>query len=255
MQTLPCAAVLLSLSIASSARAQVEDSGADADGARRRRSLPGEDWAGSLGLGTNFPLDVGARFSARSPGGLRGTFSMGYLPRAYVRTINSVVVKVGGYDQATAELVQAALQSSMVLRSHFGWSPFQTFGPYAEVGYGFVSLGGSATTGEVLAQIIDRPLPPSAVATVPETFTVDAVLHQVDVEIGWDIPMSRQLELRAGIGAAITIAADSSINPQYETLPTFPLEPFTNFAEAYLERLFTTYAHVPVASASLGYRF
>jgi len=233
---------------------QVEDAGS-ATKTKRRRELPGEDWSGSVGVGTNFPLDIAARFLARSPRGLRGSFSMGYLPQAYVRAINGVVVGAGGYDQATAEVVRAALEQSIVLRSHFGWSPFRTWGPYAEAGYGFLSLGGSATTGEVLAQLTNQPFPPAAASAMPTNFAVDAVLHQIDLEVGWDFPLSEALELRAGLGVAFTVAADADIEPEYETLPTFPVEPFTRYAEEYLEYLFKNYGHLPVASMSLGYRF
>ena len=184
MQTLcRVAPVLALLVLTQNALGQVRDEGSDAAARERRRALPGEDWSGSIGIGTNFPLDVGARFLARSPKGLRGSFSMGYLPQAYVGAINDVVIGFGGYDRPTAEVIQAALQSSIVLRSHFGWSPFKEWGPYAEVGYGFLSLGGSATTGEVLAQLVNQPLPPAAATAMPATFAVDAVLHQLDLEM------------------------------------------------------------------------
>ncbi len=256
MQLLTRTTLLLALlALAPVARGQVKDSGDDAAEGKSRRRPPGDDWSGSLGVGTNFPIDVGARFLARSPKGLRGSFSMGYMPQSYVRAINGVVISAGGYDRATGDIIEAALQSSVVLRAHFGWSPFREWGPYAEVGYGFLSLGGSATGGAGLAELINQPLPPAAVTAMPTTFAVDAVLHQVDLEVGWDFPLSRHLELRGALGAALTVAADTSIEPEYETLPTFPVEPFTRYAEDYLEYIFKNYGHVPVASVSLGYRF
>jgi hypothetical protein len=249
-------APLTALLVTRAVRAQVTDEGTKPTptpgSSREPKTQP---WSGSLGLGTDFPLDLRARVLARSPAGLRGSVSVGYMPQAYVSVINDVVVQAGGYDQSVAALISASLESSLLVRSHVGWSPLRDWGPYAEVGYGYFALGGSATTGDVIAQIIDRPLPPAEAAAVPASFTVDAALHQLDIEVGWDFPVSKRLEFNAAIGAALTFAANAEIEPESPVAPVVPVEPFVELGETYLERTFTTYAHTPVASMSLGYRF
>ena len=64
MQALIRVAPLLAvLALSPLARGQVSDTGTGDGKSKSGRKLPGEDWSGSLGVGTNFPLDLGARFT------------------------------------------------------------------------------------------------------------------------------------------------------------------------------------------------
>jgi hypothetical protein len=212
---------------------------------------PAPTWHLAAGIGTDFPISVGARAHVEAPFRLRLSTSIGILPGPYVSTINAFVVGVGGYDDATADLITSALSSSLIWRTHLGYRPFQNHGLYGEIGYGLVTLGGSATGSELLAGVTGATLPPSD-RTSPRTFDVASTLHMLDIEVGWDFPVSDHFQLRAAIGAALTVASSTTVDSG-STGRGGVAAAFESAAAGYLDDTYTAYVFTPVLSVSGSY--
>lgn len=213
------------------------------------------DYHLSLEAGTDFPLAVVARLTAELPRRIRLGTAVGSLPGPYVDAINGVVVSLDGYPQETADLVRAALQSSLVWRLQAGWRPFASRGFYADLGYCLVTLGGGATGDQIIAAATGQSLSSS---TRGREYDMQSTLHVFTVEIGWQWLLWRdRLSLRAAVGGAFTVGASTAIAPQFSTtgLQERAVQTFTDFGERYLDEIYTAYVHTPVLTVTAGYRF
>jgi hypothetical protein len=198
---------------------------------------------------TSVPLDLGVRLTAEvTPARLRLSTGAGFLPGAYVDGINALVQAAGGYGDATAELVRSSLQSSFVWRSHVGLRPLGDF--YVEAGYGLVSLGGGASTAELLSALAGRSFPG---ASRTSTFTARSTLHLLDAEAGWEGELAEDLRLRAALGAVFTFAASTHVEPDFEPrlLARPAVAAFARRAEIELDRTYERYVHMPVVTIAL----
>lgn len=210
----------------------------------------GRAWGLVLGAGTDLPLAVNGHAALEGPLRTRLTTSLGVLPGAYVDALNRAVVESGGYDEDTGRAVKAALERSLVWRTHVGLRPWR--GLYVEGGYGLVTLGGSATGSEVLEIVTGEPLPDVEGGNRP--FTVDATVHMVDVEVGYAFRLPGRLQLRLAVGGAFTFASHVEIEADYPPAAPALVERFERLAEDELREDLRRYGHVPVVSVSLGYR-
>jgi hypothetical protein len=133
---------------------------------------------------TDFPLQAGVRVGGEGPFRIRASASIGALPGGYVSIINSLVVAVGGYDKKTADLVEGALNDSLVCRFHAGWRPFEDYGFYADAGYTLATLGGGVGSDMLYAVLVTQGgLPPGV--NVSQSYGVESTLHMLDMEVGW----------------------------------------------------------------------
>jgi len=209
-----------------------------------------------LEVGTDFPVALGARVSAEFPLRLRVGSSLGALVGPYVDSINGVVVALGGYPQSTADLISDALQNSLVWRLQVGWRPFASLGFYVDLGYGLATLGGGATGDQILAAALGQSAPANSGG---RDYDIVSTIHLVMVEIGWQWSLWHdRISLRAAVGGAFTVAASTTITPQFSTTSALEgrlVEAFTTFGEDYLDDTYTTYVHTPVISVAAGYRF
>lgn len=211
-----------------------------------------------LQLQTDFPVAVGARISAELPYRLQLSTGLGTLPGPYVDVINAVVVAVGGYDDATADVIRSALASSLVWRTHVGWRPLKKRGWYFEGGYGLVTLGGGVTGQEVLVLLTGVDAPSGGPGMTLLDYDVRSTLHMVDVETGWRwLFWEDRIVLRAALGFAGTVGAKTTLEPKDATRLTdsAALQTLAREGEAYLDDIYTRYVFTPVVSVGVGYRF
>ena len=82
------------------------------------------DWHLQIDALTDFPVDVGGKIALETPYRIQVTTTFGFLPSGYVDALNGILVAAGAYNQTTADLIAAAMQSSMVWRLHLGWRPW-----------------------------------------------------------------------------------------------------------------------------------
>jgi len=211
-------------------------------------------WQLSVEANTDFPLNVGGRLAAELPGRLRLSTSLGYLPPPYLRAINSIAVDLGAYDEREGELIEQTLERGLVWRTHLGWRPVASAGFYVDAGYGLMALTGDASPEEVLVALTGID-PPDEEGALDRRYEVRSTLHMVDVELGWRWLVGERFTGRLGIGAALTFAASTTVEPQFN--PTQPALTgiFTGLAERYLDDTYEKYVHFPTVSLSLGYAF
>lgn len=236
--------------LASSSRASAADP-AEAPAAPAARA---DAWRLQASAATDVPLDLGARLAVEAPFRMRLSTTLGYLPSFYSQTMNALLVKEGAYGQSTADLIEAALHSSLVWRTHAGVRPFPKLGLYLDVGYGLVALGGSATGGQLISDITGLALPPAPPGQ-PLQFDVRSTLHMVDVEVGYEVSAWDHLHLRLALGGAFTFAASTTVTPKNAVVDTVVLDAFCAQTAGYLNGTYTRYVHTPVVSASAGYAF
>ena len=201
---------------------------------------------------TDAPLQIGARATLEMPGRLQISSSLGVVPGMYVDLFNGVAVEVGAYNQATANLIGAALQAGMVWRTHIGWRPFSEWGLYVQVGYGIVALGGGLGNEADVKSAGGADGGSSSLE-----YRIGATLHMFDAEIGyrWSL-FSDRVSLLAAIGFAGTVAADASVEPTFNAgILSGIVAAINRGAEAYLEDVLTSYVFTPVVSLAVGYRF
>lgn len=210
------------------------------------------NWDVELEALTDVPIQSGVHAIVETPGRFRLSTTLGWLPGAYVRLINAVVVAAGGYDESTAELVEHSLQNSLVWRIHAGWRPFESLGLYFEVGYGIAALGGGINSEDILT-LATGISPPSTEPTRTRTYDISSTLHMIDAEIGWGFSLWRGLTLRVALGFAGTMAASTSVEPAFPVIIPQVVDGFTKPTEDYLNNIYTSYVFAPTLSVGLGW--
>ncbi len=198
---------------------------------------------------TDFPLYVGAQVWVELPHRIRISTSFGELPTLYLDTINSVAVKVGAYNNATAAFVSEALDHAFTWRLHLGWRPFKKRGAYFEVGYGLLSLHNSVGVLALmqLATGLTAPVEPG----IGFEYHIDTLVQTVGVEVGWMWNPWRDLTVRVALGFAGTISAHVDIQPNFLASQQ---RIFTRLAGDYMEQLIEDHLFIPTIGLALGWR-
>lgn len=201
---------------------------------------------------TDIPMSVGLRSRYELPFGLRLSLGAGVVPKLYVDGINAVVRGLGAYDEATAQLIANSLESSLMISPALGYRPFPTLGLYTEAGYRFVALGGSATAAELIAGLTENPVPETP-AEGSRAFSAASTLHMASIEVGYEWQLAPQWLLRAALGGAFTLSAQTSIEPEFEPRAPLAVRGFADEGERYLEQTQERYIHTPYIGVSAGY--
>lgn len=211
-----------------------------------------EAWHLTAEVLTDVPVQVGARATVEGPHRLRAGTSLGVMPESYVSTINETALAYDLYPQATATLIEAVLQDSLIWRTHAGWRPFAKRGLYFELGYGLARVSGNSVGQEVVATAAGLDAPRDAGRAL--RFEASASLHMLDVEIGWVWALPANLQLRTAIGGAFTLASSATINREFDTVFTPAWDAFEGAGERYLVDMFDTYAHTATLTVAIGYQ-
>jgi len=192
-----------------------------------------------LGVNTAFPLTVGGSVHLEGPGRLYLRSELGVMPRAYLNTLNDLLVEFDAYDRDTAELIADSLQSALVWRNHLGWRPFPRAGFTFSGGYTLVTLGGRTTAATAVAAATGFTLPAGADFDVD----VDATVHQVGGELGWHWRLGRNFSIEAALGGFYTLDAANQLEPQTSQAVGVLLTPFVEQGEAYLDDVMERHLH------------
>ena len=206
---------------------------------------------------TEVPIHMGVRIAVEGPYRIRLDSSLGYFPGFYIDGLNEILKIFPLYNDQVADLVKAALESSLIWRTHIGWRPFSGAGFYFSAGYGMVSLGGGAGAEELLVAVSKEP-PPEG--TLPERrgYDVASTLHMIDAEVGWELLIVERFTLRAAVGGAFTLGAATDISPRFtpKRATKAAIEEFTGQTATFLDDdIYKRFVHTPVVSLSVGYRF
>ncbi|WP_428268203.1 hypothetical protein [Haliangium sp.] len=219
--------------------------------AAQAQPAPAAPWRLAPEIGTAVPIDLAMGATIESPYGLRLGASIGYMPGPYVGLVNEVATGFDFYDQATADLIGDVLQSSLVVLVRAGWRPW--LGLTIDAGYCLTTLGGSASSEEVLQTFTDTP-PPGGASDVP--YDVSSTLHLLRLDVGWTFNFG-QMYVRSSVGAAVTLHASTTVDPGVTGMPARDRarRGFGRGVAAYLDDTYTSYVHTPVVSLAVGYRF
>ena len=215
-------------------------------------TLPAQatEWSGQVHAVTDIPFLVGARGQVEGPARLRLNTTLGWMPRPYVNLLNDVVVAFGGYDDLTAELIEAALQNSLVWRTHVGWRPLEA-GWFVEAGYGLATLGGGIGAAEVVEAATGQDLGDD---TTGFGFDLRTTSHMVDVVSGYEHTW-RRLVIRADLGGSFTVGARSTVERQFPAPRRGELADMVeDGAEQYLDDTLKRWAHSPTLGLAVGIR-
>lgn len=212
-------------------------------------------WHLETAVGTDFPLDLGARIQVETPARIRLAVGVGFMPRAYQQATNAAIVAFGGYDESTAQIVEETLQSSLVITTALGVRPVPRAGFVVDVGYRLAALGGQATPEDLWVQASGAPIPTGPGLETGRAWTATSLLHMVHLRVGYEWSPVPHLFLRADLGGSFTVGAATRLRPTFEPRAPGLWEPFQVEAGAWLDDVHLTYAHTPSVGLTLGYRW
>lgn len=193
------------------------------------------------------PLAVGGDFDL---GPLHTGARVGWMPEGYADTISAVIVALGGWDDATAELIDDVLGPSLVIDVDLG-AGLTNGRFYGAAGLMVVSLGAGATSGDRLTAASGIEVDP-----VGGRFGFDGELKartthiSVKALVGTRVPLPASLVLRLEVGGLHTVAATSKLLQDGQELPLA-----SDAFDDYLRDVYTTYVWSPTLGARIGWAF
>lgn len=209
-------------------------------------------WRLTSYLSTSVPTEVALRATVETPYRFRLTTSVGLLPEPYLALSNAILVGAEAYNQATADLIEAALGYGLVWKLRAGWRPFAKLGLYVELGYMLATLGGGASGQEIIAGASGQPPPASGGG---RQYDLAATTHLIDLEIGWRFDLFKQrLWLLVAVGYSGVLGATATVTPDFASSSPRLTAAFANASAAYLVDVLTTYVHTPTVTVAIGYR-
>jgi hypothetical protein len=214
-------------------------------------------------IGTEVPLAIDIGVRAELPKGLRVRLGAGYLPAGYVRLANALVTAAWPtyYDEETANLVESALRSSLLLRARVDWRPSERRGFVFGAGVSLASLGGDATTAEVMEGLTGVSARDGE-AEEQQDITIDTRTVFLDVGIGWEFAPFKEasplhpLRIRPTLGWAFSVWSRSDLEPAWAVPPEDQqrIDRLEAASEVYLDDVMTTYVHPPLFGVQVGWQ-
>jgi hypothetical protein len=211
-----------------------------------------------LGAATEFPIMVlGATTLLEVPYGIQIRADVGWLGSPYSNAINSFLDAIGAYGSGqtatyTSELIQAAVQNSLVVRAGAGWRPFARHGFEIFAGYTLVALGGSLSGQEAITAVTGKQF---AANEQRLDVTIQSTLHNFNAGFGWRWLFLRDhLVLRLSGEYLQTLASSTSLTLSGAS-GSRDLPNISAALNNYLNGIYLTYVKTPVVSLGLAYRF
>lgn len=211
-----------------------------------------------LGGGTEFPLYAGGLITAELPHRFLLQLGAGVMPRAYAEAIDSVLSASGAYDAVVSQVIRSSLGNSLVVRASLGGRPFAAHGFEILGGYTLVTMGGSATTSDIInAVLLESGSTFQVPAGLGGEVPVSATLHNFHASIGWRwLLADDRLVIRASLSYIQTLGSQISVKVPAEAALLAPYEGVINSeVNAFLGPYFTRYAKAPTLGLSAAVRF
>lgn len=215
-----------------------------------------------LGPATQVPLFVGGELRVEGPFGVFLDGGVGVMPAPYFALINGVVVAVGGYNDATADLLADALNNSLVVQVGGGWRPFAGAGFEVFAGYTFAGATGALPAVATMAAVVGAELPSEARELEVPLFTT---LHAIHAGVAWRFMLWRGLYVRPSLAYVQVLGSASGLDVDNADLDGIParaqarvdtaLRALSADLDAYLNDTYTTWVKSPVVGVSVGFRF
>lgn len=205
-----------------------------------------------VAIGTAAPLYIGGEGSLGIGSHFTTHVTLGWMPPAYVDLVNDVSVSQRWYDRATANLIDDALQSSLLLGGQLGWKPFRTHGLEVRAGYMVGFLDGSSTSADVVGAVTGGSIPPQASRHVQ----IESQLHLLEVGAGWGWRIARHAHVTASVSLIecfrATTNSEIATASHSETGASDNLESRLN---TYLDNIYLNHISAPLVRLMIGSRF
>jgi hypothetical protein len=217
-------------------------------------------------VGTKAPLSIGGKARIELPGRVQLGAGVGYLPGGYVDVINGTAMLFNAYEQSTADLIKAAIQSSAVIDADVAWRPKASSGFNFGLGYSLVALGGDATTAELITGVTgieapdssgdaNGPLGDRGGSVDDQSYDITATVHLVRPEVGWQIGLGERWMVDVGFGGAFTVGSRVTVAAQNESAVPALQDAFETGTADWLEDTLEQYVHSPTISVGFGAKF
>lgn len=218
--------------------------------------LPGP-WHLDIEANTDFPLDIGARAQLELPYRFVVSTSLGVMPTPYAQAIDATLVGFDVFPQVVGNLINVALDGSLVWRTHVGWRPFPRWGFDIQAGYGLVALGGSAGAAQLLTAV--GRAPPNDPDINGRPIHIASMLNMLDIEVGWTFLIAQWVPVRVALGFAGTLGASSSlyfVGPDGNAIQprAAATQGFINQTTQWLDGEYQSYVFLGVISVAAGFR-
>lgn len=231
--------------------AAAEGSALDTRAGEAAAPPPAAPVALDIGVGTVFPLYIGAQAVLEVPWRFSAQLEVGWMPTPYVDAIDGALSLFGVYPDEVSQLIREALDSSLVLRPSLGWRPFPALGLELAAGYTFLTLGGGLGPREVIESISGRNLPDETRNEIP----LHSTLHNLHLRAAWRFLLAERWVLRASLEFMHCLASSSGIDYEARRPAGERVVQEVNAAiDAYLNAYYTEYVNVPLLGLSLAYR-
>lgn len=203
-----------------------------------------------LGAGTAVPLAVDVESTFHATGRIQLDAAAGWMPPPYVDLINAAVVALGGYDDTTAALIEAALDHSLIVRAGAGVRPF-SFPLSLHAGYTLAALGGGLAAADAIAAKTGHDVR----ADAGDRLRMHATLHLWQVGAAWRFTLRDDLVLRVSLEYTQPFASTSVLDVTPRTAQGRDRIAQANAAlDRYMDGIFASYVKAPVIGISLRWR-
>jgi hypothetical protein len=210
-------------------------------------------------LKTDVPLSTSLGVGVELPHRVRASLGVGLMPGPYLDIIQGMAVGFGWYDQVTADLIDAALQGSLLIHPEVGWRPLPKAGFHFDGGYSVAALGGAVTGSEALEALTGTELKDRDGQDAVVELTAGATDHMLTVRLGWEFVIAKRLVIDPSLGGAFTVGAGANIETDLGSSrfggAVDNLSSFSSAGEAELVKLLKQYVHTPFVGVSVAYRF
>ncbi|HJK98944.1 MAG TPA: hypothetical protein RMF84_17110 [Polyangiaceae bacterium LLY-WYZ-14_1] len=200
-------------------------------------------------VGTDFPIGLTAGVGLELPKRLLLRAQAGWMPPAYLEVINDVSTGFDWYSDATAALIEAAVDDAFILRLSVGWRPFENEGFELTGGYTLLLGGGGVTSTEAIEAATGQSV---NLRRDESNVPVDATLHAIHAAFSWRwLFLEDHLVFRVGLGFVYTLDARVQMKAEDGARGGRAVER----SETYVEDTLETYGFTPELQLGLGYRF
>lgn len=249
-------------------------------------AVAADPWAGwltnfhfDLGAGTAFPAAVVADLHVEGPLGIFIEGEAGWMPPSYFAAINTFVVGVGGYDDATAALLNEAFASSLVLRAGGGIRPLPLLGLEVFGGYTFARGSGAVDSADALAALAGISAPVLTGIELP----IETQLHAFHVGLRYRFVVFEHVSIALDVAYLQAVAGDSRVVDEaieststgqtggdggggggdggsgssalWAATRSHAIEELSDVLDAYLDETYQSYVKTPVVGIVVAYHF
>jgi hypothetical protein len=217
--------------------------------------LDKDRWHLHLAAGTDFPIDIGGKFTVETPFRLRLHVGLGGMPRAFQDLAHSVAIAAGAYDEEIADAVGTTLKSAFVFHTGIGLRPAKRKGFVFDVGYRMLRFGSRNRPEDIVAALPGVTIPEAWQDVAASEVRMTSHLHTVAVRMGWEWITAKHLLIRLDVGGSFTVASNHQLSVPRDVEVPVNADRNVQIGEEWLDERLRQYAHTPTLGFSMGYAF